>query len=110
MHSVYFALVVSLGLTVLLEAGVFFISGKRNTKDFLLLIIANIITNPVVVLIYWLTPYRLMKIPLELSAFLLEGFLYNKYGLCYKRPYLFSLAANAFSFGAGELIQHLYGG
>ena len=46
-----------------------------------------------------------MLIPLELFAVLTEGFYYKKYGRCFRRPYLFSLAANMVSFGIGELIQ-----
>ncbi|MDR0324503.1 MAG: hypothetical protein LBI19_00220 [Oscillospiraceae bacterium] len=107
MDGLYFALAVSLALTLLLEAGFFFLTGKRDRKDLLLLLLANVLTNPVVVLVFWLTLWQPGKIPLELSAVLAEGFLYQKYGRAFKRPYLFSLAANAFSYGAGVLIQRL---
>ncbi|MCL2002491.1 MAG: hypothetical protein FWG72_00610 [Oscillospiraceae bacterium] len=107
MGGLYSALAASLGLTLLLEAGFFGLTSKRDVKDLLLLVLANVLTNPLVVLTFWLLPYPLMKVPLELFAVVTEGFVYQKYGRGFKRPYLFSLAANAFSFGIGVLIQRL---
>jgi len=94
-----------------LEAGFFLLVGQRNKKDLLLLLLVNIITNPLVVLVYWLALLYsawnavTIKIPLEVFAVLIEGRYYQKYGCDFKRPYLFSLAANMFSYGAGLLIQ-----
>ena len=105
------ALALSLVLTLALETGFFLLLGKRNKKDLFLLVMANMITNPAVVLLYWLMALytgwnrTLIKIPLELFAVLIEGHYYKKYGKTFGRPYLFSLAANAFSFGVGVLIQ-----
>ena len=105
------ALAISLILTLVLEAGFFLLIGLRNKKDLLLLLLVNIITNPVVVLTYWLvvlyTKWDAVMIimPLEALAVLIEGRYYKKYGCDFKRPYLFSLAANIFSYGAGLLIQ-----
>jgi hypothetical protein len=107
MEGLYVALALSLGLTLLLEAGFFLLTGKRDGKDLLLLVVVNVLTNPAVVLTYWLAPHQLMKIPLELSVVFTEGFLYKKYGRGYKRPYLFSIAANAFSFGTGVVLQRI---
>ena len=105
------SLALSLGLTIALESGFFLLVGKRGKKDLLLLLLVNALTNPIVVLSFWLVALytdwnvRLMLIPLELFAVLTEGFYYKKYGRCFRRPYLFSLAANMVSFGMGELIQ-----
>ena len=105
------ALAFSLILTLILEAGFFFLAGKRNKKDLLLVILVNIITNPLVVLLYWLAvsytawPAVVVIAPLELFAVLAEGYYYQKYGQDFKRPYLFSAAANMFSFGIGAIIQ-----
>ena len=105
------ALAISLGTTLILEAGFFLLAGKRNKKDLLLLVSVNVITNPVVVLLYWLSVLYTdlnsiaVKAALELFAVLTEGLYYKKYGQDFKRPYLFSLAANAVSFGIGVLIQ-----
>ena len=107
------SLIISLILTLVFESGFFFIVGKRDKKDLLLLILVNIITNPIVVLSYWLIVLftnlnqYIMLIPLELFAVAFEGHYYKKYGRSFRRPYLFSLAANIFSFGIGELIQRL---
>jgi hypothetical protein len=106
------ALAISLILTLALETGFFFATGKRDKKDLLLLILVNILTNPAVVLTYWLmvlyTGWNavIIIIPLEIFAVLTEGFYYKKYGRCFKRPYFFSLAANAFSYGTGVLLQY----
>ena len=108
------SLAISLALTVLLETGFFLLAGKRHKKDLVLLVLVNVLTNPVVVLSFWLithytnwNPY-LSLIPLEVFAVLTEGYYYKKYGKEFRRPFLFSLAANAFSFGLGELLQLIF--
>jgi len=118
----------SLALTIVLETGFFLLiglvtrvkphcswsplcQGKRDKKDILLVVLVNVFTNPIVVLLYWLavlyTDWNsiIILIPLELFAVLAEGCLYKKYGRGFRCPYLFSLAANIFSFGLGLLIQ-----
>jgi hypothetical protein len=108
------ALVVSLILTILFEAGIFLLIGKRKKKDLLLVMLVNVITNPVVVLSYWLAVlytnwnHVLVTMLLELFAVLTEGYYYKKYGQDFGRPYLFSAAANAFSFGTGVLLQIIF--
>ena len=105
------ALAISIALTIALETGFFLLIGKRNKKDLLLLLLVNVLTNPVVVLTYWLAVLYtnwnavIIIIPLEVLAVLIEGRYYKKYGRDFKRPYLFSLAANIFSYGIGLLIQ-----
>jgi len=105
------SLALSLTLTVALEAGFFLLVGKRDKKDLLLLLLVNVITNPVVVLSYWLATFytrldtRVILIPLELFAVFTEGCYYKKYGRSFRRPFLFSVAANMFSFWSGVLIQ-----
>ena len=107
------SLAISLALTVILEAGFFLLSGKRNKKDLLLVLLVNVLTNPIVVLLYWLTTLytdlsaTLAVIPLEIIAVFAEGHYFRKYGQEFKRPYLFSLAANAFSFTIGAVLNML---
>ena len=103
---------ISLLLTLVFETVFFFLTGKRDKKDMLLLVMVNILTNPLVVLLYWLTVLRwevnsVIIIPLEVFAVLTEGYYYKKYGHSFKHPYFFSLAANVFSFGAGLLFEWL---
>ena len=108
------SLAISLTLTIMFETEFFLLVGKRDKKDLLLLHLVNVLTNPVVVLSFWLIALytdwnaRLFIIPLEVFAVLTEGFYYKKYGRSFRRPYLFSLAANIVSFGTGELINLLF--
>ena len=110
-REILVALAFSLLLTLVFEIGFFFITGKRNRKDLLLVILVNILTNPIVVLVYWIIALytdwntTIAKIPLELFAVITEGIYFKKYGQSFKRPFLFSLAANAFSFSLGLILQ-----
>ena len=105
------ALAISLFLTLAFETAFFFIVGKRDKKDLLLLVLVNTLTNPLVVLLYWLalayTNWNmiLVIIPLEVFAVVTEGYIYKKNAKSIKRPFLFSLAANAFSYTLGLLLQ-----
>jgi hypothetical protein len=89
-------------------------SAQTQNKDLLLVVLVNILTNPVVVLVYWIaaiyTDWNLtiVLILLESFAILTEGYCYKKYGYGFRHPYLFSLAANMFSFWTGVLIQGLF--
>jgi len=105
------SLILSLPLTIALETGFFLLTGKRDKKDLLLVALVNILTNPVVVLSYYLAVaytgrnLSVVKIPLELFAVVTEGYYYKKYGRNFRRPYLFSAAANMFSYWIGVIIQ-----
>ena len=109
------SLVISLLSTIFLEMVFFTFLGKLfitrpNKKDFLLVIFVNILTNPVVVLLYWLTilytelNINIALIPLELFAILTEGYYYKKYSSSFDRPYLFSFIVNMFSYWIGVLL------
>jgi len=110
------ALALSLALTLTLEIIFFLLTKKRNKKDLLLLILVNILTNPIIVLSFWLVGFYtnwdayVPLIPLELFAVLTEGYYYKKYGCNFHRPYLFSFTVNMFSFWVGILVQHLFRG
>ena len=107
------SLALSLSLTLALETGFFLLTGKRNKKDLILVVLVNIVTNPIVVLSYWLAMSctklhpAVVIAPLELAAVCAEGAYFKKYGQDFRRPYLFSVAANIFSFGIGFLLQRL---
>jgi len=107
------SLALSLIMTLVFEVGFFLLVGKRDKKDLLLLVLVNVVTNPIVVLSNWLVvlytswDIRIALLFLETFAVLAEGFYYKKYGNDFKRPFLFALAANAFSFTVGTLIQLL---
>jgi len=111
--SLLTALAISLGLTIIFEVGFYLLIGKRNKKDLLLVILVNTLTNPVVVLLYWIAFFNtnwnttIIKAPLEIFAVLTEGYIYYKHAQTIKRPFIFSLAANAISFSLGLLIQQI---
>jgi hypothetical protein len=108
------ALGISLALTLALELLFAVASGKRG-KDLALVALVNIVTNPAVVLVYFLaSAYTalhpvLVTAVLEIMAVLTEAYYYHRYGNCFLRPLLFSLGANAFSYGIGELISFIGG-
>ncbi|MCL2179116.1 MAG: hypothetical protein FWC28_03340 [Proteobacteria bacterium] len=105
------ALGISLLATLVLEVGFFWLMGKRHLGDLRLLVLVNVLTNPIVVLLYWWAhPYmgRSPTLGLELFAIVVEGCYYRKYGRDFKRPFLFSAAANVFSFGLGALFQRFF--
>jgi len=110
-QTILIPLAVSLVLTIALEAGFFLLTGKRDRKDMLLVVLVNVITNPVVVLLYYIaslyTNWNLIPVIILLEGFaiLTEGYYYKKYGRDFKKPYLFSAAANMFSYWIGLLIQ-----
>lgn len=105
---------ISLGLTIVLELLFAITLGKRQ-KDLLLVCLVNVITNPVVVLVYYLAAHfshwnpLILKAVLEILAVLTEACLYKRYGKNLRHPFLFALSANVFSFGIGELIS-FFGG
>ena len=106
MDDLVLALLLSLGLTEAFECGFALCTGKRG-KALLLCALVNVVTNPPVVLLYRLLGGGwLLAVALELSAITAEGLLYGYSGL-YRRPFRFSLAANALSFSLGLLVNHL---
>lgn len=100
---------ISLGLTVLLElplALVFRLSGR----DLALVAVANLLTNPLVVLTHTLLPDAgplLQTVLPELWAVATEAVIYEKLGRSIPHPLGLSVAANAFSYTTGLLLQQL---
>lgn len=105
---------ISLGLTLFAETGLALLCRRRG-RELLLTVSVNCLTNPPVVFLALL--WRWAGLPLygaavallEAAAVLLEGRIYEKSGE-FPRPYGFSLAANALSFGLGLLLRHLIPG
>lgn len=106
-------LLISLGLTELLELGFAAVVGLRRRKDLILIALVNVITNPAVVLINSLLareallPQPLIVVLLETGAVLIEGVYYRHYAECIKRPFLFAFGANVFSYLTGLLISYI---
>lgn len=93
------------------ETAAFFIGLRR--RDLLYVLFVNAITNPIVVfsqLFTWLyfgrTASNIILLTLEISAFLLEGFIYKRHVKTGKiHGFLLSLILNAVSYSIGFLIN-----
>lgn len=102
-------------LTIIIEVIIGLILKIKNKKDLLNIILANIITNPIVVSIpvyinikFGLLERNICLIILEILTLFVEGFIYKKV-LNYKKinPYLISLILNMSSYLIGEIINYL---
>ena len=105
-----------LSLTIIIEGLLAFILGVRKKKDFLNIILVNIVTNPIVVtvpyLVYIVFNYNIYKYSiyvLEVLAFLIEGLIYLKV-LDYKKisPFILSAILNLTSYGLGLLLDGVW--
>lgn len=106
-------LAISLALTLVLEETFALVWGLRGRRELGTVALVNVLTNPSVVLLYhtavrllgWNT--LLVTAVLETAAVLVE---WRYYRLCSRqmtRPFWFAFLANAFSYGAGQLINFL---
>ena len=100
-------------LTILLEGLFGVIWGVRGGRNFVIMLLANIMTNPAVNIIHSFFAYELrlggfammlVTAVLEISAVAAEWLVY-KSRTDIKKPFLFSLCANGFSFLCGILIN-----
>ena len=101
--------------TILIEICCAFIVGVRKMKDYLNIILVNIVTNPVLVIMvftvrskFGILPSYGLLLMLELLAFLIEGKIYSKY-LEYKKinHYKLSFILNITSFIIGLLANYM---
>ena len=106
--------VISLTLTLILELAYAGFWGVREKHDLILAILVNVLTNPIVVFVYYFVRFRrlpvnygLVTLVMEILAVVTEALLYQKNARTIRRPWLFSLSANAFSYAAGELINSI---
>lgn len=106
--DLFLPLAVSLALTLALELS-FALVWRVERQDLPTVALANILTNPVVVLCRyaaaWYTPGLLTAatLVLEVGATAAEGLIFQRRTQI-ARPWTFSLCANAFSFFTGLLI------
>lgn len=101
--------------TILIETIIALLIGIRDKKDYLNIILVNIVTNPLVVVFpiafyiqYGNEAKNISIIILEIFAFLFEGIIYCKY-LKYKKTngFLISFLLNFCSYFIGELINYI---
>ena len=100
-------------LTIVFETGLALILGVRKKRDIAVVVLAQAVTNPVLVITavlinfrFDITVYYIALAALEISAVAAEGFIYKSV-LDYKKinPFLLSLVLNAFSFTAGQILN-----
>lgn len=104
---------ISLVLTVVLELGFAVAWGMRGRRALALVILVNCLTNPPVVLLHHVLvrllqwPAAVVTAALESAAVLTEWRCYRAFDATLRRPFLFALLANLFSFGMGFLFTLL---
>ncbi len=101
------ALAASLLLTLLFEGAFALAAGVRTGRGLLLVLLVNTLTNPPVVLLSTLFPSPLLKFALEAAVVLTEWLIYRRCADFLRRPFLFSLSINAFSYLAGAALNKL---
>ena len=106
-------LAVSLALTLVLEEAFALVWGLRGRRELGTVALVNVLTNPLVVLLYHTAVGLLgwnaavVTAVLETAAVLVEWRYYRLCSQQLRRPLLFALLANAFSYGAGRVINLL---
>ena len=106
-------LAISLILTLLFEEGFALAWGLRGKRELGLVALVNCLTNPPVVLLYYTAAglWRWNAVPvtvvLEAAAVIVEWRCYRMYSEQVKRPFLFALLINLFSYGVGCVINFL---
>lgn len=106
-------LAVSLAMTFVLEEAFALAWGIQGRKELALVALVNILTNPPAALLYHtaVTVGGKAGLPItlavEIAAVLIEWRCYKAYSEQVKRPFLFSLLANGFSYGSGIVLNRL---
>ena len=114
-NSFYKVILICLISTIIIEIFIAFIFKVRDKKDFINIILVNIITNPIVVLIpyiiylYYGVAYRYISLlVLEILTIVVEGFIYKKV-LKYNKinAYILSIILNLSSYLIGEILSKI---
>ena len=113
-HRIVSNLLVCLALTVVLEAAAAFVCGVRTRFGQLVVLLANVVTNPVMncaltVVSFYISPraYYYFLVPLEVIVVQAEGLIYKQVLRSKMNPFLLSFLLNACSYGLGTLILKL---
>ena len=115
MFYLYLAIlqIVALALTIVFETAFAFASGYRTRQTLRVVVVAQVATNPLVVFIsnlfylHTMLPLWSFQLPLEIAAVIAEWLIYRRFAPAIRRPLVFSIAANAVSFGLGLILQYL---
>ena len=105
---------ISLSVTLLIEGLIAFWWGLRGKKSFLLVLLVNVLTNPLAVLVYWL--YQVyagahslpVQVIIELAVVIVEAYIYKSFAeddrFRIPRPIGLAIVANVLSWGIGRLM------
>ncbi len=104
---IYKILFIGLFLTLVIELA-FAVVWKVSHDDIKLVVLVNIVTNPLVVLLYYILLQNGVSgmgcvLVLEFSAIAFEGIVY-KLKTNISKPIIFAVLANAISYGMGLLL------
>ena len=113
-HRIVSNIAVCLALTVIIEAAAAFVCGVRTRRGQFTVLLANIITNPLMNSIltavsFLISPaaYYWFLVPLEIIVVLAEGLIYKKTLPTKLNTFLLSLILNLCSYFLGTLILKL---
>ena len=102
-------MVTALALTVVIEAALAFLLGVRTGRDQLIVLLANVITNPLLnailtIVSFYISPavYYWFLVPLEIAVVFAEGRIYKNTLTLKMNRYLFSFLLNLGSFFIGS--------
>lgn len=105
-------LCLNLVIVIILETFSGIIFGAKNCRKIITIILANVITNPIVVLcglslaIFLPEAETVGMIFLEMGAVATEGYIFHKNSIFEnKNPYIISFVLNLLSFTTGEIIN-----
>ncbi len=111
--NVFLTMAVCLVLTIVLEGAAAFLLGVRTLHGQTTVLLANIMTNPLVVSLNILMTLRFGQagsygslVVLEAAAFLAEALVYRRNPPCRRNPFLLSALLNGFSFLCGIVLSH----
>ena len=111
-----FIMIRCLILTILIECGIAYLLGVRKKTDVLIVMLVNLLTNPLVVSSVVAVNYfvgrqaaEIFEYVSEIAVFLIEGFIYRK-KLDYKKinPFILSLLLNAASYLSGVVFNSIF--
>ena len=105
------SLALSLFLTLVFEEVFALLWGLRGWREWAIVALVNLLTNPAVVLLYhlstglWSMNAIFVTTVLECAAVVIEWRCYKSCSYQLKRPFLFALLANVISYTLGCIIQ-----
>jgi len=110
MNDLIYHLLISLILTILIETTAAFVTGIRDRSGLLLVVLVNVLTNPVVVLSYYIGRIFIVRnlwclvLILEGAAIITEGYCYQRYLERCRHPWIFSVGLNMVSYLIGLIL------